>query len=96
MVEVGKIEIKKETVCQNKHSGLGLVAYGILNESESIDNNLVESFKDNELGLRCVSFKSSSFEGIVNRIRMNYQRESRLWFEVLKDVRVEEEVEYEG
>ena len=27
---------------------------------------------------------------------MNYQRENRLWFEVLKDVRVEEEVEYEG
>ena len=40
-----KIEIKIETLYQNKYSSLGLVAYGIENESESI----VKSFKNNEL-----------------------------------------------
>ena len=47
VVEVGKIEIKKEIAHQNKCTGLGLVAYGIENESESIDTKLVEIFKDN-------------------------------------------------
>ena len=67
-----------------------------LKKSESIDNKLVESFKNNELGLRCFSFKWSSVEGIINGIRMNYQRENQLWFEVLKCARAEEEVECEG
>ena len=33
VAEVGKIEIEKETVCQNDHTGLGLMACAIENEN---------------------------------------------------------------
>ena len=65
-------------------------------ESEKIVIDLLESVKDNNLGLRCVSFKFSTREGIVNAIRINFQREKQLRFEVLKGVKVEDEVEHEG
>ena len=81
---------------QNNYSGLGVVVYGVENECEKIDVELLERFKDNKLGVRCVSFKLSTKEGIINAIRMNYQREKQLRFEVLKGVKVEDEVEYEG
>ena len=48
------------------------------NESGKIDGDLLESFKDNNLGLRHVSFKLSTREGVVNAIRMNVQREKQL------------------
>ena len=56
---------------------------------------MLESFKDNELGLRHVSIKLSTREGIINAIRMNFQREKKLWFEALKGVKAEDEVECE-
>ena len=58
--------------------------------------DLLERFKDNNLGLRCASFKISTKEGIINPIRMNFHRENQLCFEVLKGVKVEDKVEYEG
>ena len=46
--------------------------YGIENKSESIDVKLLESFKCSKLGLRHISFKLSSSDGVVNVIKMNY------------------------
>ena len=60
------------------------MVYGVENESGKIDGDLLESFKDNKLGLRCVSFKFSTREGIINAIRTNVRRERQLWFELLK------------
>ena len=57
---------------------------------------LVEIFKDNELVLRHVSFKLWSVYGVIKGIRMIRHRENQLWFEVLKVVRSEDEVEHKG
>ena len=81
---------------QNKHSGLGAVVYGVKNESEKIDVDSLERFKNNNLGFRHVSFKFCTKEWIINAIRINYQSEKQFWFEVLKGEKVEDQVEYEG
>lgn len=44
------------------------------NESETIDIDLLELFKDNELGVTCVCFKLCTKEGISNAIIMNVRR----------------------
>ena len=48
--------------------------------------DLLESFRDNNLGLRHVSFKFSTKEGFINAIRMNFQREKKWRFDFLKEV----------
>ena len=50
----------------------------------------MESFKNNDLDLRHVSFKFSSKEGMFNAIKMSYQNKNEMWFEVLKGVKVED------
>ena len=62
----------------------------------NIDNKLMESFKNNNLDLRHVSLKFSSREGKFNAIRMNYHQNNKFCFEVLKGIKVEDEIEYEG
>ena len=44
-IEMSKIEMKKEKVYQNNCSGIGLVDYGVENESGKIDVELLEKFK---------------------------------------------------
>ena len=83
-------------MCQNNYPGLGAVVCGLKNESETIDIDLLELLKDNELGVRCVSFKLSTKEVIANAIRTIDWRKKQLWFKVLKGAPVEDEVEYEG
>ena len=83
-----KIEIKKEMVHQQNYSGVGLVVYGVEQESENIDKKLMESFKNNDLDLQHVSFKMSSKEGKFNTTRMNYQNNNEMCFEVLKGLRL--------
>ena len=56
----------------------------------------MESFKNNNLDLRHVSFKFSSKQGMFNAIRMNHQNKNKMWFEVLKGVKVEDEVKNKG
>ena len=75
---------------QNDHLGLGLVVHRVENESELTDKYLLERFKDNNLGLRYVSFKISTKEGITNELGMNFYRENQLRFEVIKGVNVED------
>ena len=90
VAKVGKFEkIKIDT-------GLRLVKYGIENESNSIDAKLIENFKDNELGLRHAILKLSLVDGVIDGIKMNYQREKKLWFEVFTGAKTEDEVECEG
>ena len=83
-------------VHKQKYSGVGLVVYGLEQESEDADKKLMESFKNNDLYLRHVSFKFSSKEGIFKVIRINYQHKNKMWFELLKGVNVEDEVKYKG
>ena len=63
-------------MCQNNYPGLGAVVYVVENEYEKIDADLLELFKHNNLELRCVSFKLSTKEGIINEISMNFQSEN--------------------
>ena len=42
--------MKKWKVYQNNYSGIGVVVYGVENESGKIDGDLLDSFKDNKLG----------------------------------------------
>ena len=93
---MSKIEMKKEKVCQNNNSGTGTVVCGVENESGKIDRDSLEWFKDKNLGLRHASFKLSAREGITNAMRMNFQRKTQLWFELLKGANAEDEVEREG
>ncbi len=77
LVEVGKmvtskIEIKREKVDEKNYSGIGVVVYGVENEIGKIDENLLESFKDNKLGVRYVWCKLSTRKVIINAIRMNF------------------------
>ena len=81
-------------VHQQKYSGVGLVVYGVEQEDENIDKKLMESFNNNDLDLRCVLFKFSSKEGMFNAIRMNYQNKSKMWFEVLKGIKVKDKVKH--
>ena len=46
-------------MCQNNYSGSGLAVCGVEDESEVTDKELLERFKNNNLGLRHVSFKFS-------------------------------------
>ena len=91
-----KIWNEKRKVHQNNYSGIGVVVYGVENESGKIGGDSLESFKDNNLGLRCVSFKLSAREAIMNAIRIEFQGIKQLWFEVLKGVNAEDKVECEG
>ena len=61
-----------------------------------IDKDLLQRFKENNLALQCVSFKLSTQEGIINAIRIKFQRAKQFCFEVLIGAKVEDEVEDEG
>ena len=52
-IKKSKIELKKETMCQNNYSGLVAVVW-----KWKIDVDLLESSKDNDLGLRYFSNSS--------------------------------------
>ena len=86
----------KEKVHQNDCSGLVLVVCGVENESELMDKDLLERFKDENLVLRHVSFKFSTKEDIINSIRTYFHRENQLRFEVLEGFNIEGGFEYEG
>ena len=64
--------------------------HGIENKSENIDADLIEKLKDNNLGLRHVSFKLSTKEGIINAMIINFHRKNQLRFKLLKGARVED------
>ena len=64
-------------MCQNNYSGLGAVVCGLKNESETINIDLLKLLKDNELGVRCVSFKLFTKEVISNAIRTNVRRQKQ-------------------
>ena len=66
------------------------------NEKENINADLLEMFTYKTSGLRHASFQSSVEEGIKNAMRMTYKREKQFWFELLKGVQLEDEVEHEG
>ena len=55
-----------------------MVVWWVENESQLIDKELLERFENNNLGLRHVSFKLSTEEGIINAIRMNFHRDNQL------------------
>ena len=59
---------------QNIYSSVGAVVYGVENESEK-QMWICQNSLDNNLGSRNVSFKQTGQEGIINEIRMNFQRE---------------------
>ena len=69
-----KIELKKGKSYQNNYSGSGIVVCGVEKESEKIDVRAMQRFKDNNLGLRHVSFKLSGQDVIINAIRFDFER----------------------
>ena len=56
----------------------------------------MESFKNDDLDLRHIAFKFSSKVGALKAMIMNYQNKNKMWFEVLKGVKIEDKVKYKG
>ena len=76
--ESGKLQIQKlnlqnkmyiKTIIQDQVSSLWSLKIKI-----KIEMDILEHFKDNNLGLRHGSFKSSAKKEITNAIKMNFQR----------------------
>ena len=83
-------------MCQKDCSGIGLVVHATLDNSAEIDYKLLQGHKDNKIGLKHVTFKSSSQEGTINATRTNYHGKKELRIKALKEVDARDEIEYEG
>ena len=91
-----KIELKKELVFQNNNSKKCVVVYAVENDNDEIDSTLLKSFRENNLGIRHVSFRKIDSNGILAAMRLNYYPEKTLKFVVLKEVCVDDKASYDG
>ena len=81
--------------CQNDHEGAAMVVGTKIDKDNEINNNLMQRFKDHELGLKYVSFKGALENRITNSIRINYFKKEDLQHELLKGVNVHDKSKHE-
>ena len=72
-----------------------MVACATVDKDVEIDSNLMKKIKDNELGLKCVSFGWTSSKCTTNAIRINYFKKEDLRHEALKGVNACNKLEHE-
>ena len=92
--DFNNVEIKIENTCQQDYVGRAAVACVTMDKEEEISAKLINEHNENDLGIKCVSFKWTSAIGITNTIRINYHNKLDLRFEGLKGMNIDDAVEY--
>ena len=89
------LELRIENVHQQERTGRALVVHATMDEKEEISTKTTNDDNENELGIKCVSFKWTSAKDITKTTRMNYCDKEDLRFEVLKGISINDVSPYE-
>ena len=71
-----------------------MVVHVTMDDEEEISAKMINEHNENDLGIKFVSFKWALATGITNAARMRHHKKECLRFEVLKEIRIDDEVEY--
>ena len=92
--DINNVEIKIENEHQQDHIGRAVVVYATMDKEEEIGTKMINKHNENDLGIKHVSFKWTSANGVINAIRINCYDKADLRFEVLKGLKIDDTVEH--